>query len=357
MIERAGSGSDSLVRRTTDALRRMIVEGDLSLGESLSEAKAARWLDVSRTPVREAFVRLEIEGLVVSEPQRRTRVFMPRPKDVDDICVARGCLESKALVLAMERRRVELAAALAKTANLMTEALQSQDIAQYLRLDSTFHQAIFDHADNAFLRDAYQTIAPKLAALRTRLPRHLDYLKKGYGEHLSLSELVAAGDVESALRVLDEHISRKEDSFWRLNDEWVEIERRRTGRGSGREKLSASADGSSPPARPQRARAPEVPAVLGDENSARSERPIDEKRAASKSLDENTAKNSGDEKRRGRPRIHADGAARKRAWAARAREEKKRQRLILGQSSPKRGRPRNAAEPFTPRNAGPDAKV
>ncbi len=162
-------------------------------------------------PVREAFARLEIEGLVVSEPQRRTRVFMLGPKDVDDICVVRGCLETRALTLSVERHQTELAADLARTASRMTEAMQSQNFREYLRLDSQFHQSIFDHADNVFLSDAYQTIAAKLAALRTRLPLHVDYLKKGYGEHLRLSELIAAGDLARALIVLEMHISRQED--------------------------------------------------------------------------------------------------------------------------------------------------
>jgi DNA-binding GntR family transcriptional regulator len=334
----------------------MIVEGSLRLGEGLSEAKAAQWLGVSRTPVREAFARLEIEGLVVSEPQRRTRVFMPGPKDVDDICVVRGCLESRALVLAMERRRVELKASLAEWVRQMEEALRSQDLSEYLRLDSKFHQSIFDHADNVFLCDAYQTIAPKLAALRTRLAMHLDYLKKGYGEHLRLSELIASGDVVSALKILEEHISRKEDSFWRLDDGLVDLDRRRTRRAQrGDDKIFATTSDSPQENRRDWTPAAAVSATQGHKGEGRSAKAVDES-GASKSIDENGLKTPVDEKRRGRPRIHPDGAARKRTWAAREREKERTQRLILGQSPPKRGRPRKALHRSEPHGADPDAK-
>ncbi len=354
MIDRIRSGSDSLVRQTTDTLRQMIVEGTLHLGEALSEAKVARWLDVSRTPVREAFARLEIEGLVVSEPQRRTRVFMLGPKDVDDICVVRGCLEKRALTLAMERRRTELASALAKTADRMTKAIRSEDTSEYLRLDSQFHQAIFDHADNIFLCDAYQTIAAKLAALRTRLALHLDYLRKGYAEHLHLSELIASRNVEGALDVLEEHISRQEDSFWRLNDGLGDIETRRTRQRPCDAEAALTRDAPSQTDRRKWAPKAAFSAVPG--NKGRTGKRVDENSAKTKSIDENKAVNSVDEKRRGRPRVHADAAARKRLWAAREREKKRTQRLILGQPLPKRGRPHKATKHGAHPSAGADGK-
>jgi len=342
LINRIGSGSDSLTRRTTDALRQMIIEGTLHLGQVLSEAMVAQWLDVSRTPVREAFARLEIEGLLVSEPQRRTRVFMPGPKDVDDICVARECIENRAVILAIERHQSELAADLAKTAARMTEAMRSQDIPEYLRLDTEFHQSIFDHADNVFLCEAYRTIAPKLAALRTRLALHIDYLQKGYHEHLRLSELTASGDIERALVVLEEHISRKEDSFWRLNDGLVANETGRTHHGAGHDKALVT---QAIPQQIDRRKTPPTAALKEDRNTKIYRR-----------KEEGEGKESVSTKGRGRPRIHADATARKRVWAAREREKKKSQRLIMGQPPPKRGRPPKAVKPTQRKDTGSDAK-
>lgn len=352
LIVRIRPGSESLLRQTTDALRQMIIEGTLRLGEALSEARVAQWLGVSRTPVREAFARLEIEGLVVSEPQRRTRVFMLGPKDVDDICVVRDCLEKRALTLSMERRRNELALALTRTANRMVEAMQSEDFSEYLRLDSQFHQSIFDYADNAFLRDAYQTIAAKLAALRTRLPLHRDYLGKGFAEHLRLSEAIASGDVDSALNVLEEHISRQGDSFWHLNDGLVDVKGRRVRRGPADADVAAKRSDHSQIDRRKVTPESVLSADISSGQDGRIDKCVDENTVKEKSIVENDTNNSVGENRRGRPRIHADAAARKRLWAAREREKKKIQRQILGQSPPKRGRPRKAANRPKRENAG-----
>jgi DNA-binding GntR family transcriptional regulator len=133
----------------------------------------------------------------------------------------------QALALAMNRRREDLAASLGETARLMAEARESGQTRAYLRLDTQFHQAIFDHADNGFLNEAYQTIASKLAALRNRLESHPDHLKKGFIEHLRLAELVTLGDENQARAVLDSHIARRDGSFWVLNDGLAGVERKR----------------------------------------------------------------------------------------------------------------------------------
>ncbi|MDQ2078758.1 GntR family transcriptional regulator [Xanthobacteraceae bacterium Astr-EGSB] len=359
-MDRTKSRSESLTKRTTDALRQMIVDGALNLGEALSESKVARLLDVSRTPVREAFARLEIEGLVFSEPQRSTRVFLLGPRDVDHICDLRCGLEKMALALAMQDARQELSSRLSEAARRMNQAIESADIPEYLRIDREFHQAVFDCAGNVFLNDAYQTIATKMAALRTRLATRPDYLRKGLGEHWRLCELVRSGDLEGALSVLEEHVSRKEDSFWHLNDGLAEVAEGERSRTTTRTGKPMTAQGRPPPVeRPDRIldssprtaeRRQSLPKTgLSDDiyvdvfpvprreiavtKSTRDEYELDDTVHIQKSVDE---------KRRGRPRVHPDGAARKRAWAARQRAKKKAEGTMSGQAK-KRGRPRKYA--------------
>jgi DNA-binding GntR family transcriptional regulator len=66
----------SLTARVTDRLRRAILDGELELGDALSEDKLATTLGVSRSPVREAFTALESQGLSI-RPQRGSYVFLP----------------------------------------------------------------------------------------------------------------------------------------------------------------------------------------------------------------------------------------------------------------------------------------
>lgn len=206
----------SLSELVASALRREIVEGTLAMGAALSEVGIARRLDVSRTPVREAFARLELEGLVRTEPQRGTYVFTLTPKELGDICDLRVCLESAALGASAARDPEGLAAALLAIVAEMTAARAAGDDRAYLACDTAFHQALFAHADNRFLDDAYQTIAAKMAALRNRLGAHPEHMAKSFAEHRAMAEAVAAGRITDALAILPRHIGRKEGSYWRL---------------------------------------------------------------------------------------------------------------------------------------------
>ncbi|MBA5779434.1 GntR family transcriptional regulator [Stappia sp. F7233] len=203
--------------QVADVLRDEIVNGDLDMGEALSESKIASRLGVSRTPVREAFARLELEGLVHTEPQRGTYVFKLDRDALFDICDVRVSLETTAFRKAMERDPKGLAKSLARVVNDMTKARSAGDDRLYLQLDTDFHQKLFDHAGNSFLDDAYQTISAKMAALRNRLGRHPDHMDKSYREHVEMAEAIAEGKIDPVIDIMISHIGRKEGSYWNLD--------------------------------------------------------------------------------------------------------------------------------------------
>lgn len=206
----------SLTEIVAQALREWIISGDLDLGSQLSEARIAQDLSVSRTPVREAINRLEMEGLVTVEPQRGTFVFSLETSELVKLCDARLTLETAALSFAMQADTARLATRLAACVTDMARAREDDDVPVYLRLDSEFHQILLDCSDNRFLNDGYQTIAQKMAALRNRLGRHPDHMAKSYREHQEISEAVARGDEATAQSILKSHIGRKEGSYWKL---------------------------------------------------------------------------------------------------------------------------------------------
>lgn len=196
------------------AIRDEIVSGELQMGDALSEARIASRLEVSRTPVREAFARLELEGLVTTEPQRGTFVFTMGPEALRQICDTRVCLETFALRLGFETHLAGLRSALAAIVAEMTAARAAGEDRRYLQLDTQFHQALVAAAGNPFLADAYQTIASKMAALRNRLGAHPGHMAKSFAEHRRIVELLAAADLPGALETLTDHIGRKEGSYW-----------------------------------------------------------------------------------------------------------------------------------------------
>ncbi len=206
----------SLTNLVADHLREEIVTGALDFGAALSEAAIADRLSVSRTPVREAFARLEIEGLVRSEPQRGTFVFTTTAEELTALCYVRVVLETGALRLAACHNAKGLQRNLDAVEKHMAKASAVDDTAAYLKLDTAYHQALIDSAENSYLNQAYQTIAPRMAALRNRLGGHPDLISKSYAEHQLINRHVREGDVAAATKVLIAHIGRKEGSYWSL---------------------------------------------------------------------------------------------------------------------------------------------
>lgn len=206
----------SLTELVTETLRDWIISGELDLGSHLSEARVAKQLEVSRTPVREAINRLEMEGMVVVEPQRGTYVFNFEADELAKLCDARVCLETAALGFALRENPKGLHAALSACVDKMTKVREAGEVSAYLALDTEFHQQFFTCSGNRFLDEAYQTISQKMAALRNRLGRHPDHMTKSYYEHISMTEAVERGDVAEALEILRLHIDRKEGSYWEV---------------------------------------------------------------------------------------------------------------------------------------------
>jgi DNA-binding GntR family transcriptional regulator len=198
----------SLGETVLTRLRDDIVHGELELGELLSERVLAEKLGVSKTPVRESLVRLEMEGLVRIVPQRGAFVFTMSSDEVAKFSEFRLMLEASALRFAADREPEELAADLADIVERMTRARNRKDLRGYLDADTAFHEAIFAHCQNSYLRNAYALHVGKIAALRTHLASKPLHTEKSYAEHKEIAQLLAEGALQEALAVLDIHVER-----------------------------------------------------------------------------------------------------------------------------------------------------
>ena len=195
----------SLTAIVLERIRDRIVTGGLRLGEQLSENVLAEQLGVSRTPVREAFLKLEAERLVEIRPQRGTFVFACDRAGARDICQLREVLEAGALRLAMERDRAGLLAGL--EANIVTaEKAGLRSSAEYQPFDHAFHALIVSGSGNAELIEAYAHIAGRVRALRYRLIRTLQQVDGSQQAHRAIAAAVRAGDDAGAEAALRDHM-------------------------------------------------------------------------------------------------------------------------------------------------------
>jgi DNA-binding GntR family transcriptional regulator len=200
-------GLHSLADRAAEHIRGHIVKGDYQLGEALSETTLAAELGISKTPVREALLRLETEGLVDIQPQRGTFVFSMGAAEVDALSEFRDVLETTALSMAMRKDIGALGADLAEIVEDMEHAVSHGNAGAYREADSRFHDGIIRHCGNAYLVDAYAPIAFRVQTLRNLLSRNPRLNARSLTEHTVISQVVASGDEEKAVALLRAHMA------------------------------------------------------------------------------------------------------------------------------------------------------
>lgn len=203
----------SLTDLAEERIRSLIVTGAFSLGEQLSEAQLAAQLGISKTPVREALLRLRVDGLIDIQPQRGTFVFSLTPEQVDEICRYRELIEADALGLAMQSSLAALLKMLDANIAAMKRAHDKGDRRAIPQLDQAFHQAIVDHCDNAYLKQAYLLVSSKITALRARLPEENERVDHCQENHAAIVRLVRTGKVADAQKALVLHIRDTRDSY------------------------------------------------------------------------------------------------------------------------------------------------
>ncbi|WP_459477491.1 GntR family transcriptional regulator [Clostridium saccharoperbutylacetonicum] len=149
-----------------ERLRKAIMDGSFEPGDRLVETSIAEGMGVSRTPVREAFRQLEIEGLAENVPRKGTIVKGISKRDILEIYEIREVLEGLAFRLACanisEERILELKEMLLK----MEQSIDDNDIKEYWRLHGEFHNTIMYFSNNQRLIDQMKQIYEYLSKLR-----------------------------------------------------------------------------------------------------------------------------------------------------------------------------------------------
>jgi DNA-binding GntR family transcriptional regulator len=208
----------SLTARATEAIREGIVTGRYPLGAPLFEKALAEEYAVSKTPVREALVQLQKEGLVRVVPHSGTFVFRPTAAEIAEICELRMVLEESGLLFSARRDGPGLAAALRRLVGTMRAALDAGDGPRYRAADAAFHRALLAHAGNGYLLAAYATIEAMVGALRVHIVRpNPREAEASFEDHLRILVALEAQHEPEAASVLRQHIGRSRDLFVRAD--------------------------------------------------------------------------------------------------------------------------------------------
>ena len=131
-----------------NTLRQAILKGELKPGERLMEIQLANKLGVSRTPIREAIRKLELEGLVLMVPRKGAEVAQITEKNLRDVLEVRTALEELAVQLACDKITKEAIEELKKARDYFCDTLKSDDITVIAEADVSFHDVIYRATEN-----------------------------------------------------------------------------------------------------------------------------------------------------------------------------------------------------------------
>jgi DNA-binding GntR family transcriptional regulator len=195
-----------LERRVYERLRDQIFAGILGPGEQLVEARLAGELGVSKTPVREALIRLQRDGLVEIEPYRGARVAAPSEHDMREIIELRLVLESHIARDLAERRPDGVLDALEATIATGRDALESGDGARVRDSLTAFSDVMTEASGNSRLTRALDELRSVLLLIGNTSMRAPGREQRSLEEHERILAALRAGDADEAERATVEHV-------------------------------------------------------------------------------------------------------------------------------------------------------
>ncbi|MGV1872712.1 GntR family transcriptional regulator [Agrobacterium rosae] len=218
----------TMTNRIHALLRKLIVEVKLLPGRALSEKEIAALLQVSKTPVREAIIRLAEEGFVTVVPQGGTYIS---PIDVQrymEACFIRFKLEEGAVIEATKRHSIEDIARLKTCISQQRTAAEDEEFTDFFLLDEEFHRSIFAAAR---LPGAWSVVNQAKGEMDRM--RHLKRVfavrrtEKVIEEHELIVTAIESGDVDTARSAVERHLGSLESKITELSKNpkiWTFIE-------------------------------------------------------------------------------------------------------------------------------------
>lgn len=200
-----GIDTYSLRGRVFHKLREDILNGKYKENEELKEMTIGKELGVSRTPVREAFRQLELEGLIQIIPNKGAYVTGITPKDVHDIYMIRSSLEGMCARLATENISNELLEELEENVYLASFHAAKGHMEQMAELDNRFHNILYEACGSKMLQNLLQDFHQYVIRIRKKT------LSTNRGmtsneEHMAIMEAIKEKNSAEAERLANQHI-------------------------------------------------------------------------------------------------------------------------------------------------------
>ncbi len=194
-----------------DAIREAIIDGSLKPRERLMEIQLAEELGVSRTPIREALRKLELEGFIVMVPRKGAYVADISFKDIADVYEIRAALEGLAASLAAERITDEELDEMERCLVGKAEAIANHDMEKLVEADTRFHDAIYRASRNDRLTSMINNLREQIQRFRATSLSVPGRMYQSLEEHRTIIEAIQSRDSQLARQVAYEHIENAEN--------------------------------------------------------------------------------------------------------------------------------------------------
>lgn len=192
-----------------NTLRQAILRGELKPGTRLMEIQLANKLGVSRTPIREAIRKLELEGLVLMTPRKGAEVAEITEKNMLDVLEVRKALEELAAKLACDRISEAQIEEMRRIQKMFAESLGKADVTEIAEIDEKFHDVIFAATDNQRLISLLNNLREQMYRFRIEYLKMPECYPQLIREHEQLIEAIANGGTEEACSILEKHIDNQ----------------------------------------------------------------------------------------------------------------------------------------------------
>lgn len=198
-----------------NTLRKAILTGELKPGERLMEIHLANQLGVSRTPIREAIRKLELEGLVIMIPRRGAEVAQITEKSLKDVLEVRRALDALCAELACDRITEEEKQQLKTACDEFEKATRMGDVTTIAEADVALHDIIVAATGNRRLIQLINNLSEQMYRYRFEYIKEEDKHNHLVEEHRMIYESIIQHDKEKAAQAAKLHIDNQEKSIIR----------------------------------------------------------------------------------------------------------------------------------------------
>jgi DNA-binding GntR family transcriptional regulator len=192
--------------RAYEYAKTRILDGRFGGGELISEGDVAAPIGLSRTPVREAFLRLRAEGLLRLYPKRGALVVPVSAAEVESVIETRLVIERFAVARAAGRGS-ELAPELERTIAAQEAMVEGGERSAFVAADREFHRSLLDATGNPLLLELYDSLRDRQSRMGlVAIARQADRMETIVIEHRELCAAISAGDASAAEAILERHL-------------------------------------------------------------------------------------------------------------------------------------------------------